>query len=184
MSDGIKLKDANGDSVVVHADEVVVQGVEGKVERTKVGWGAPDSYADVDAAHPLPVTDPGLQGFVDQLEGFVDGLEANTSGLATQTTLDLIRIALQGTLVTRQAGTYSYRAGVAPATVDVPDSGRVTRISVVAGLLVSATITIGGGDVITVPAGQTFDEQLSGSALGSDIVITGSVQSFYVAWVV
>jgi arginine repressor len=103
---------------------------------------------------------------------------------ATQTTLASVLAALGGTLKTRQAGTYAYKSGTAPAAVDVPGGARVTRINVIPGLDASATITIGGGDTITVLAGGYFDEQIEGEALGTDVVFGGSIRSYYVAWTV
>lgn len=84
----------------------------------------------------------------------------------------------------REPGTYAYRAGNAATTVDVPAQARLKRVSVVAGVSVAATITIGGGETITVPAGMAFDEILPGAAIGADVVIGGTVQAFYVSWTV
>jgi len=86
-------------------------------------------------------------------------------------------------VLTRQAGTYAYAAGAAPATVDVPGAARLTRVAVVAGAA-AATVTIGGGATITIAANGAFDEQIPGEALGADVVIAGSVAAYYVAWVV
>lgn len=87
-------------------------------------------------------------------------------------------------LATREVGTYGYAAGTAAATVDVPSGARVKRVSVLAGTGGSATITIAGGNTITVPAGGGFDEQIPGLATaGGDVVIGGTVASYYVSWV-
>lgn len=83
---------------------------------------------------------------------------------------------------TREGGTYGYRAGTAASTVDVPATAHLRRVSVVAGAS-SVTVTIGGGDTITIRAGGAFDEQIPGEALGADVVIAGGVDIFYVSWV-
>jgi hypothetical protein len=68
--------------------------------------------------------------------------------------------------------------------VDVPTGARVKRVSVLAGSGGSATITIAGGNTITVPASGGFDEQIPGKATaGGDVVIGGTVASYYVSWV-
>lgn len=81
-------------------------------------------------------------------------------------------------------GTYHYASNTVAGTVDVPATGRLTRVSVLAGVSVGATVTIGGGNTITIPAGSGFDEVIPGTALGADVVIAGTVQTYYVAWTV
>lgn len=104
----------------------------------------------------------------------------NTIAIGAQTTAD-------GKVVeaTRPyEGTFGYAAGTAAATVDVPANARVTRVTLIAGASAGATVTIAAGATITIPAGYSFDEVLRGdAALGADVVIGGSVQSYYVAWV-
>lgn len=86
--------------------------------------------------------------------------------------------------VTTAAGTYGYAAGTAAGTVDVPAGARVKRVSVIAGSGGAATVTIAGGATITIPAGGSFDEQIPGdTAAGADVVIGGTVSSYYVGWV-
>lgn len=79
--------------------------------------------------------------------------------------------------------TYAYDAGVDAATVDVPAAALLRRVAVLAGASGVATITIGAGDTITIPASGTFDEQIPGRAVGADVVIGGDVEAYYVAWV-
>ncbi|MCA1571709.1 MAG: hypothetical protein LC798_15625 [Chloroflexi bacterium] len=80
---------------------------------------------------------------------------------------------------------YGYAAGTAATTVDVPAGARVRRVSVIAGTSVAATVTIAGGDTITIPAGAAFDEQIPGDvAMAADVVIGGTVQAYYVSWTV
>jgi hypothetical protein len=86
-------------------------------------------------------------------------------------------------LATKDGGTFGYRAGTAPATVDVPALARLRRVYVAAGLGGIATVTIGGGDTITVPQADSFEEAIPGSAIGADVVIAGAVASYYVSWV-
>lgn len=81
-------------------------------------------------------------------------------------------------------GVYGYKAGTAAGTVDVPASARLRRVSVIANAAAVTTVTIGGGDTITIPIGGTFDEQVPGLAVGADVVIAGGApQSYYVSWV-
>lgn len=80
-------------------------------------------------------------------------------------------------------GTFGYAAGVVAGTVDVPSLARLKRVTVLAGVSAAATITIGGGATITVPPGCSFDENIPGDAVGADVVIGGTVQTYYVSWV-
>lgn len=76
---------------------------------------------------------------------------------------------------------FDYAAGTSTGTVDLPANSRLTRVSVVAGAS-AATITIGGGDTITVPANGAFDESIEGEAVDLSVVIGGVPASYYVAW--
>lgn len=80
-------------------------------------------------------------------------------------------------------GTYAYASGTATGTVNVPGGARLKRVSVIAGTAASATVTIGGGATITIPAGASFDEVIPGSSVAPAVVIGGTIQSYYVAWV-
>lgn len=79
-------------------------------------------------------------------------------------------------------GVYHYAAGTSTGTVTLNAGQFLRRVSVVAGASVAGTITIGGGNTITVPAGTSFDEQIVGLADGADVVIGGTIQAYYVAW--
>lgn len=79
-------------------------------------------------------------------------------------------------------GIYHYAAGTSTGTVTLNAGQFLSRVSVVADSAASATVTIGGGNTITVPAGTSFDEQIAGVADGADVVIGGTIQSYYVAW--
>lgn len=92
------------------------------------------------------------------------------------------QVSLTQPLPVIEGATFGYDAGNAIGTIDVPASALLKRVSVIAGS-VDATITIGGGDIITVPAGGSFDEQIPGRAVGADVVLGGSVTSYYVSWV-
>lgn len=174
MSDGIKFKDANGDTYFLHADAVDYDGLTGaKVERVKLGYGIPGAFVDISDTDPMPVELAGAALAALATAAKQDEVKAS---------VDLLHTDLTGTVKTRQSGTYAYVAGVAAVTVDVPGSARLTRVSVLAGAAV-ATVTIGGGSTITIPAGGSFDEQIPGEALGADVVIAGSISSYYVAWV-
>jgi hypothetical protein len=80
-------------------------------------------------------------------------------------------------------GVYAYAAGTAPATVDLPATARLKRVSVIAGSGGAATVTIGGGATITIPSDGSFDELIPGVAVGADVVLGGDVDSYYVSWV-
>jgi hypothetical protein len=84
MADGLKVKNADGVVVIVHADEATYDGTTGVVERTKLVHGPPGSITDVSAASPLEVTDAALAAAVTAL-ATVEG------GLATQATLAAVR---------------------------------------------------------------------------------------------
>jgi hypothetical protein len=86
--------------------------------------------------------------------------------------------------VTIAGGTFAYASGTSTGTVDVPAGARLKRVSVVAGASAAATVTIAGGNTITIPAGFSFDEQIAGDVTaGGDVVIGGTVQAYYVSWV-
>lgn len=79
-------------------------------------------------------------------------------------------------------GAFDYASNTVAGTVDVPSAARLKRVCVLSGST-AATVTIGGGNTITVPAGGSFDEHIAGDAIGTDVVIGGGVISYYVAWV-
>lgn len=118
-----------------------------------------------------------LAGYVDGLEGFTDNIESLLTTLGTYTdTLEA--------LLTR--GTFGYAAGTAAGNVNVPTGAKLTRVRVLAGSAVGATVTILGGDTITIPAGSAFNEEIDGDATGtsstSEVVIGGTVQAYFIAW--
>lgn len=105
-----------------------------------------------------------------------------------QPTVDGLRVNSTNPLPVQDAalvrGASDYQAGTAAATVDLPSNATLAYVSVQAGVGGAATITIGGGDTITVPAGGAFDRVIPGQTLGLDVVIAGTVASYYVDWVV
>jgi len=82
----------------------------------------------------------------------------------------------------RDPSAYAYSAGTAAGTVNVPAEARLETVSVVAGSGGSATCTIGGGNTITIPASATFSDNISGATKDQDVVIGGTVASYYVSW--
>ena len=84
----------------------------------------------------------------------------------------------------RDGGTFAYAAGTAAATVDIPSQARLETVSVLVGSGQAATVTIGGGATITVPASSGFTENISGEAKNQDVVIGGTLASYYVSYVV
>lgn len=163
----IGIKDTSGVTRQVYADQVG----SAFAQVFKAAFGADGVLTPVEAANPLPVTLP------------------DVSGLATQTTLAALRDRLPAALVlgalgVTESGAYDYRSGTAAAIVDVPAGARVKRVSVLAGDSGSVTVAIAGGATITIPAGGSFDEQIPGLALaGGDVVIGGTVATYYVSWV-
>jgi hypothetical protein len=168
---------------LVALDEVTLEGATKLVPRDKVGFGGNGAYKDVDDldGSRLPVDSPTLAGKLDlvvaaltALGGYSDQLEPLLTSLGVNTD------GLEGLLA---HGTYGYAAGTAAGTVDVPIGARVKRVSVIAGSG-TATVTIAAGATITIPAGGSFDEQIPGDApAGADVVIGGTVSSYYVGWV-
>lgn len=80
----------------------------------------------------------------------------------------------------RRHGTYGYKTGTSAGTVDVPTLARLSHVFVWSGSGGSTTITIGGGDTITLPASGTFALELDTDTQGQDVVIGGGVASYFV----
>jgi hypothetical protein len=137
----------------------------------------------------LPAGGAASEATLSSVLGAVDGLEANTTNAAKTVDVQGVRDRLPASLVFNalpitDGGAYAYAAGTAAGTIDVHAGARVKRVSVIAGSGGSATVTIAGGNTITIPAGASFDEQIPGLAtLGGDVVIGGSVTAYYVSWV-
>lgn len=82
----------------------------------------------------------------------------------------------------KRPGSFAYDAGTAAATVNVPDGAVVKQVFVLAGAS-AATVTIGGGDTITIPASTAFEVVVDGALPSADVVIGGTVSSYFVGWV-
>jgi hypothetical protein len=196
----------------VAADELrIVNGVDQveplpKGQRVRPVHGADGDVWDTSDDHPLPVAAADVVAAIDTLAtalgssspvaldsaslAALENITATLSGPvaldnATLAALEQITATLSGVPhVVVDTGTYGYASGTAAGTVDVPAGARVKRVSVIAGSGAAATITIAGGSTITIPAGGSFDEQIPGDATaGADVVIGGTVSSFYVGWV-
>jgi hypothetical protein len=194
----ITILDSSGVARQVYADQIGAA----FAQVFKLGWGSDGVLTLVDGSNPLPVTLPNLAGLASEatlaalLPELAQKLEpGDLAALATaakqdaaKTALDLLHTDLSGTLKVKDSGTFGYRAGSAAAAVDVPTGARIKRVSVLAGAAVAGTVQILGGDVITIPAGGSFDEQLPGDAVATgsttEVVIGGTVQAFYVSWTV
>ena len=85
-------------------------------------------------------------------------------------------------LRTADGGTYGYDAGTSAGTVQVPSGARLRRVSVLPSEGEAATVTIGGGDTITIPVGGYLEEDIPGACVAPAVVIAGSIDSYYVAW--
>jgi hypothetical protein len=125
----------------------------------------------------------------DRLKVDVGGsLPAGTNNIGDVDVLTLPSIPAGSNAIGRLAdGTFGYAAGTAAGNVDVPTGARIKRVSVIAGAAAGATVTILGGNTITIPAGGAFDEQVPGDATATsatnEVVVGGTIQSYYVAWV-
>lgn len=85
-------------------------------------------------------------------------------------------------VVDRNSGTFAYAAGTATGTVDVPTAAKLREVSIIAGASASATVTIGGGATITIPVGAAFSSTTFAATTGQDVVIGGTIQSYFVSW--
>ena len=192
MADGVNIPVVGPGVAKISAEEIttlnaVVVAAE-QVQRLMLALRTADSTAvdlpgdgtfglDVDVTR-LPAVDLATATLAALENITVTVSNPSAAGGASEATLAAVLVAVAH-------GTYGYATGTAAATVDVPAGARVRRVSVLAGASVAATVAIAGGAAITVPAGQLFDEQIPGDAtLGGDVVIGGTVQTFYVAWTV
>lgn len=120
---------------------------------------------------------------------FRDGVDITGDGGASKASAQIflqVRNPTDGHVETFDPadGVYAYRAGTTTGTIDVPAAARLRRVSVLANASSATTVTIGGGDTITIPAGGTFDEKIPGLAIGADVIIAGGApQAYYIAWV-
>lgn len=73
-------------------------------------------------------------------------------------------------------GVWGYRAGEEGQVV-VPEDGRLLSISCMAGIA-GATVTIGGGDAIPIPAGLGFSASIDADLFNSTIDFDGTVTYF------
>lgn len=165
----------DGSDVVLDPSSLATQATLASVLAKLIA--APATEAKQDTANTALAS---ILSAVDGLEGFTDGLETLQTAIRDRLPSALVKSAL----ATTDAGTFGYAAGTAAATVDVPAGASVKRVSVLAGSGGAATVTIAGGNPISVPAAGSFDEQIPGVATaGGDVVIGGTVASYYVSWV-
>lgn len=78
--------------------------------------------------------------------------------------------------IANETGAWAYRAG-ASGTVAVPAGRRVLQITATAGA-VDATMTINGGDTITIPAYRALTIEPKGNLVAPSIVFTGTTAYF------
>lgn len=98
-----------------------------------------------------------------------------------QAAVERIRDLLGGT------GTYAYGTVTGGGTITVPAGARVITITGVAAGAVDGTITIDGGAVITVRAGEAFTErpnQILVAGAGGAQIVFSAVMDGFVSWVV
>jgi hypothetical protein len=179
--DTITISDANGVSRKVLVDN---DGSSNYTQVEKIGFSADDAAPVlVSTSNPLPVTDAAAATSLAAILAKIIAAPATEATLAALSA-KLPTSLILGALGVTEGGTYGYAAGTAAGTVDVPTGARVKRVSVLAGSGGSATVTIAGGNTITIPASGSFDEQIPGQATaGADVVIGGTVASYYVSWV-
>jgi hypothetical protein len=201
MADNVTINDASDVAVPIAADEI-----SGKQhQRVKVQHGADGSATDVSSASPMPVGDAAVLAKLTADPATQTTLAAILAKIvaapATEATLGSIltelgqklepggEVALSSATLTAletisvARGTLGYDAGTSAGTVDVPAGARARFVSLIAGAS-AATLTVNGGDTITVPAGAAFDREFAGDAtLGGDVVIGGTITSYYVEWV-
>jgi hypothetical protein len=144
--------------------------------------------ADGDTPPAIAANATGMRGWLRAIfDRLVAGL--TVSGAVTVSNEIEVKNDAGAPLATRASdGVFGYATGTAAGNVDVPTGARIKRVSVVAGSGGAATVSILGGGAITVPASGGFDEQVAGDALGTsgatDVVVGGTVASYYVAWTV
>jgi hypothetical protein len=111
----------------------------------------------------------------------------NTSLTNIKTALDAVNAALAGTLDMIEPGVPDWTSVTAAGNVNVPTGARIKEISVAATSGGTATVTVLGKLLATVPASLTFDWAVPGSLLGTssttDVVFAGNVASGFVSWV-
>lgn len=103
----------------------------------------------------------------------VRALDASKDSVDTGLDQPLTQAQFAG-LVPILAGTWTYEAGVS-GTVNV--SGRVLEITAVAGGS-GATVTIDGGDTVTIPANGSWATSPLANLADPEIVFTGTVSYF------
>lgn len=81
----------------------------------------------------------------------------------------------------RRTGDFFYSAGTGTGTINIPSPARLGFVSLTAGAS-AATMTVGGGDTITVPANTTFANEFNNTTLNLDVVIGGVPAAYYVDW--
>lgn len=81
-------------------------------------------------------------------------------------------------------GDWAYRAGTS-GTVDfasVPTQKRILNITATAPTTGNGSITINGGDAITVPAGLQFNVPIPEEKLVDPVIVFTGTDSYYVDW--
>lgn len=79
---------------------------------------------------------------------------------------------------------YGYVPGTTAGTVTVPANVNQLGVDVLANSGGAATVVIGGGGTITVPASTPWTRSIHTPGDGTAVVIGGSVASWVVDWVV
>lgn len=82
--------------------------------------------------------------------------------------------------VNRQEGAWNYAAGI-QGTPTLPEGARIIQIALAAGLT-PASMTINGGDSITVPANQALTIEPKGNLVAPTLIFT-STASYFVEFV-
>lgn len=185
MSDNVTV----GGSVFA-ADEVQIEGLQVKVARDKVGFGEPGSYADVSGVNPLPVAldDASLAALenvtvaINATLGSPLGVRLSDGSSAIGTTAQRLHVddggqslTVDGAVDTNALGTWGYKAGT--SGTPTLTGKRVVKISALGGAS-DGSLTINGGDSITIKANTPFGIELRGNLAAPTLVFTGTVAYF------
>jgi hypothetical protein len=159
MADGVKIRPSGAsDAVEIHADRVEYDGVDGLVQRVKLGVGAPGVLNDVDDDHPVPTHDAVIATLL--------GLLATSARQDQQTAaLNQILSSVDG-LESLGSQQLAAMAALAKGTV-VPVYARPAHI---ASLLGTA-----GGSVSQLPVGVESNEDGSGG--GNTFTTPGAIDN-------
>lgn len=153
----------------VYAAAVRAVGVNAKLDSLIAKPAQLDALTDAQLrASPVPVTTGGLTDAQ---------LRASPVNVATGGLTDAqLRASPVDFLDANTTGAWGYRSGVS-GTVAVPAGRRVLQITATAGAT-DATLTINGGDTVTIPAYRALTIEPKGNLVAPSVVFTGTTAYF------